>query len=158
MNLSPKPLEFAPGVWRAVLRDLSIRGAGCREAGAFLMCRRTVDNVVSTWIPYAELDPSSQHYDYVRLEPSAFTRLWDICDKNRLQILADIHTHPFEPVQSQSDREHPMLSLPGHVALIAPRFARGAVMPKDISFNTYLGNGAWRSYFGEQAAALIVAP
>ncbi len=34
-----------------------------------------------------------------------------------------------------------MIVLAGHIALIAANFARGRVMPKDVSFNVYQGGG-----------------
>jgi proteasome lid subunit RPN8/RPN11 len=157
MNSSQKLLEFAPGLWGALMMDLKERGGGHRESGAFLVSARNEIDLVSRWIPYDELDSGSLNYDYVRLEPRAFTRLWKICSENELRVIADIHTHPFAPVQSQSDREHPMVSFPGHIALIVPRFALGKVTPFDVSFNVYLGDGIWESCFGIEAAARIVA-
>jgi len=141
------------------MQDLWRRGSGCREAGAFLVAaRQDLRAVVSRWIPYDELDPNALRQLYVKLEPSAFSRLSEFCSALNLQVVADIHTHPYEPVQSESDREHPMLSIPGHIALVAPRFAHGVIAPADVSFNVYLGAGEWFSCFGSKAAALVVAP
>jgi len=158
MNWSPKPLEFAPILWRALMHDLWRCGAELRETGAFLVVPRQGPDVVQRWIPYDELDGSSLRRAYVRLEPCAFSRLWEVCSTSNLRIVGDIHTHPHAPVQSESDREHPMISIPGHVALIAPRFACGVITPADVSFNVYRGAGRWLSFLGHHAAALIVAP
>ena len=158
MNWSPTPLEFAPGLWRALLNDLWTRGAEQREAGAFLVASRPEPQIVRRWIPYDELDANSLRHAYVKLEPSAFSRLSELCSTFELRVIGDIHTHPHAPVQSESDREHPMLSIPGHIALIAPRFARGTITPADVSFNVYRGGGPWSSFLGRQAAELIIAP
>lgn len=158
MTWSPKPLEFAPGLWRVLMHDLWKRGAEKREAGAFLVAPRRQPDVVRHWIPYDELEPDALRRQYVKLEPAAFSRLSTLCSRFDVWVVADIHTHPLAPVQSESDREHPMLSLPGHIALIAPYFARGQVAPFDVSFNVYRGAGQWFSCFGPDAAALIIAP
>lgn len=151
-----KRLEFAPGVWSALMADLHRRGGGWRESGAFLLRQATeTARVVQGWLPYDELDPKSLNYAYVRLESGAFSRLWGICAERKLEVVADVHTHPIGPQQSPSDRANPMISLAGHIALIVPGFARGNVRPMDLSFNVYLGDGKWVSYFQDDAASLI---
>lgn len=151
-----KRLEFLPEVWKGLMADLHRRGGGRRESGAFLLGQVTDDaKVVSEWVSYEDLDPASRKHAIIRLDTSAFPRLWQVCADRGVQVVADIHTHPGKPVQSQSDRAFPMLALAGHIALIAPRFARGAVKPADVSFNVYVGGGAWTSYFGIDAASHI---
>lgn len=156
MNSPVKPLEFGRDLWRALMGDLHHRGRGRRESGAFLLgCANDTVKVVCEWLTYDQLDPKSLDYAIVRLDSSAFTRLWEACAARRLEVVADIHTHPRGPTQSRSDRAYPMISLAGHIALIAPNFARGSVTPKDISFNVYQGGGRWHSYYRNDAAALI---
>lgn len=140
------------------MADLRVRGGGRRESGAFLLAQRADrERTIQEWLPYDVLDPQSLRYAYVKLDTEAFPRLWDVCAAREVQVVADIHTHPLGPGQSSSDRSHPMVSIAGHVALIAPRFALGPVSPKDVSFNIYLGSGQWSSFYREQAAALIIA-
>jgi len=151
-----KPLEFRPEVWTGVMGDLYRRGGGQRESGAFLLGQVNASaKVVSGWISYEDLDACSCTYTIIRLDTSAFPRLWQICTDREVEILADIHTHPGRPIQSRSDRAFPMLTLSGHIALIVPGFARGTVKPSDVSFNVYKGGGRWNSYFGDDAASLI---
>jgi proteasome lid subunit RPN8/RPN11 len=141
------------------MRDLRERGRGYRESGAFLLAsRKADDNEVCTWLPYDELAPESLAYDYIRLETEAFGRLWDWCTERNLKVVADVHTHPTGPRQSESDRAHPMLALAGHVALIVPWFAQRRPRPCDVSFNLYKGGGKWSSYFKRNAAKRIIAP
>jgi proteasome lid subunit RPN8/RPN11 len=151
-----KPLEFARGLWPALMDDLRRRGRGIRESGAFLLGRRT-ERVrrVDQWIAYEELDPESLHFKYVRLETSAFSRLWRHCEEVGLEVVADVHTHPLGSMQSPSDRSNPMIATAGHVALIVPTFAQGEVRPKDLSFNVYLGAKLWKNLYREQAAEFI---
>lgn len=156
MNSPLKPLEFATGVWPALIEDLRCRGRGVRESGAFLLGRhRAGVRSVAQWLPYEQLDPAALNFEYVRLESAAFGRLWDACSARGLEPVADVHTHPFGPRQSGSDRKYPMISLAGHVALIVPRFAQGRILPVDVSVNVYLGGGGWESHFEGEAHARI---
>lgn len=158
-NSSQSLIEFAPGVWTALMGDLRVRGQGRRESGAFLLADAGAETpVITSWLPYDELGPESLAYAYVRLEPEAFTRLWSYCADKRVKVVGDIHTHPKGPGQSPSDKKHPMVAFAGHVALIAPWFAQRSPTPRDVSLNVYQGGGKWLNYFNEEAAARISAP
>jgi proteasome lid subunit RPN8/RPN11 len=155
----PRPLEFAPGVWPELMNDLRDRSGGKRESGAFLLAAAGDSNgMVTSWLAYDALWPQALSYTYVRLEAEAFSRLWDWCDQHRVKVVADVHTHPWGPRQSQSDRANPMISIAGHVALIVPDFAMRQPRPFDVSFNIYRGNGEWTSFYKDDALALIKAP
>lgn len=138
------------------MADLCRRGGGRRESGAFLLgsmaggIRR-----VDFWVPYDELDPGALKAGYVRLGTAAFTRLWATCAEAGKVVVADVHTHPGGPRQSISDRANPMISQAGHFALIVPRYARGRVVPQDLSVNIYLGDKQWESFFELDAQARI---
>lgn len=151
-----KPLEFQLGVWLGLLDDLRARGKGHRESGAFLLGSETEkDKKAVRWVSYEDLDPKSKRHSIIKLDTSAFPKLWDLCSTLGLQVVADVHTHPDQPIQSRSDRAFPMLAMAGHVALIIPNFAAASVQPSDLSFNVYLGGGAWCSTYGAEAASLI---
>lgn len=139
------------------MTDLAERGRGERESGAFLLARKgDAGNTVHAWITYEMLDEQSLQHDYIRLDSRAFTRLWAHCDARNLTVVGDVHTHPLGPRQSPSDRQHPMIALAGHVALVVPQFAIGDPRPEDVSFNVYLGGGRWASFYGPKAAARIL--
>lgn len=157
MNFSPRPLRFRRGVWQALISDLRARGEGVHETGAFLLANADDDlRQVSRWISYEDLEPGSCQEDLVRLSSQAFSRLWAICQSERLIVLADIHTHPLGAGQSRSDRANPMVSMPGHVAIIVPRFALGPVSTRDVTFNVYMGGGEWHCCAGYRAEALLI--
>lgn len=159
MNSYIKPLEFESGVWKSLMLDLKESGRGKNESGAFLLAeRKRANRVVCSWLSYDVLSPGSLTRDYVRLEPEAFTRLWSWCQKYDVEVVADVHTHLARPVQSISDRAHPMIALPCHIALIAPFYAQYKPRPFDCSFNIYHGDNQWTSYFNEQAEKLIIVP
>ena len=48
-----------------------------------------------------------------------------------LTVVADVHVHPGDSGQSNSDRAYPMISQAGHIALILPRFARKPIQHDD---------------------------
>src|SRR5262245_11463234 len=99
-----KPLKFAPGVWRALMDDLRRRGEVRRESGACSLSKRGARvRVVRSWRAYDDLAPESLAFDYVRLESRAFPLLWDWCGRHEMNVVADVHTHPFGPHQSLSD-------------------------------------------------------
>lgn len=151
-----KSLEFAPGVWSGLLADLGARGCGRWESGAFLLgIISDQTKYVQTWVAYEDLDSTALAYDYVHLSSAAFPRLWMLCSEMSLQVVGDVHTHPRGPSQSQSDKDNPMISIVGHLALIVPKFAMGDIDPIDVSVNIYLGDKRWRNLQGKAAAAFI---
>ena len=154
MNFSQ--LEMNVSLWATLMNDLRERGGARRESGAFLLGSHS-DNVrrVTHWVPNDELDGGALLKGYVRLGTEAFSRLWAKCSDLQVEVVADVHTHPGGPGQSDSDRAHPMISKPGHLALIVPNYAQGVVMPRAVSVNVYQGNKQWTSRFGRDAEALI---
>lgn len=149
-------LEISAPLWTELIADLCRRGGGARESGAFLL--GTVHGAVrriEAWVPYDELDSNALAYGYVRLGTSAFARLWSKCAEFGMVVVADVHTHPGSPRQSNSDRANPMVSQAGHIALIVPNFARGRVTPHNLSVNVYLGSKRWESFFNRNAQARV---
>jgi proteasome lid subunit RPN8/RPN11 len=149
-------LEMPAPLWARLVADLRERGRGVRESGAFLLgeigdgARR-----VQAWVPYDELDPEALTRGYICLSTAAFTKLWAKCSTLGLVVVGDVHTHPYGPRQSLSDKTNPMISQAGHVALIVPRYATGRVAPSDVSVNVYLGAKRWSSFFGPDAQKRI---
>lgn len=149
-------LEISAPLWTDLIADLRQRGGGRRESGAFLLGK--MDGAVrrvEAWVPYDELDPNALTSSYVRLDTSAFTRLWSKCSELGKIVVADVHTHPSGSRQSNSDRANPMVSQAGHLALIVPNFACGQVTPRDLSVNVYLGDKQWESFFKRDAHARV---
>jgi proteasome lid subunit RPN8/RPN11 len=134
-------------LWRRLIAALRERGRGhSRESGAFLLGRRRGARArIVDFILYDDLDPHALDTGIVRLEGRYFGALWDACRRRRLSVVADIHVHPGACEQSRSDREHPMISRAGHVALIVPDFARGDVRAGEIGIYRYLGAKRWRA-------------
>lgn len=149
-------LEVHKATWLDLMKDLRQRGGGKRESGAFLLGQvQGHTRHVHSWVAYDDLDPEALTRGYVRLGTAAFTQLWALCEARRQAVVADVHTHPRGPQQSLSDRNNPMISQAGHMALIVPRYAQGEVTPRSVSVNVYLGAKCWASYVDREAEARI---
>src|SRR5258708_39717022 len=117
-------LSCSSRLWRALLHELARRGGGHRESGAFLLGKRLGGRrVVRSFICYDDLDPHCLDSGIVVFDGAGYGPLWQHCRKTRQEVVADVHTHGGSARQSSADRDHPMIAIPGHVALIVPRFA-----------------------------------
>ncbi len=154
---TPAPLlELPATLWAEMMAHLRAQGAGVRESGAFLLGHKTdAGRVVQSFMPYEQLQPDAFSNDYVSLKADSFAKLWEFCRTTDMTVVADVHTHPFGPGQSRSDRTNPMVALKGHIALIVPRFAKGNPSPRDLGLYVYQGNHQWLSHSGSAAGHLV---
>jgi proteasome lid subunit RPN8/RPN11 len=138
--------------WVSMIGELARRGAGARESGAFLLGERSGDRRTVTRIVYLDdLDPGCLSGG-IEFDGRAYSALWDTCDAERRVVIGDVHTHPGRVVrQSPIDAENPMIARKGHVALIVPNLARGAIAPSDVGVHRYDGRG-WETWTGRDAA------
>lgn len=135
--------------WLLLVTELRKRGKGRQESGAFLLGKADASNqYIETFICYDDLDPSSLSSGVVIFHGSGFSALWDICAKKGLQVVADIHTHPTADVrQSSIDKSHPMLPVPGHIALVMPRYGSTSKCSLvGIGMYVFQGQGRWKSF------------
>lgn len=134
-------------MWVLLVRELRRRGGGIRESGAFLLGRRgeRVAKVVR-YACYDYLDPDALDSGAVTLHAIAYARLWQNCREYGLDVLGDLHTHPFDDVrQSGIDRANPTLPNPGHIAMILPRFGYARAWSlRGIGMYEYCGDYQWR--------------
>ena len=132
-------------LWRRLKTKLRERGHRYRrESGAFLLGLREGDSArIVDFVLYDDLDPHALDSGIVRFDGRYFSNLWAICKSRGLTVVADVHVHPGGSGQSDSDRDHPMISQAGHIALILPRFAAGAQSRCDIGIYRYLGGKKW---------------
>ncbi|VBY40102.1 Uncharacterised protein [Burkholderia pseudomallei] len=154
---TPAPLLEVPAtLWAEMMAHLRAQGGGARESGAFLLGHRTdAGRVVMRFVPYEQLQPDAFRNDYVSLKADSFAKLWEVCRAQGMTVVADVHTHPFGPGQSRSDRANPMVALKGHIALIVPRFAKGNPRPRDLGLYVYQGNHEWLSHSGSDVCRLL---
>lgn len=132
-------------LWWRLIRALRQRGRDAsRESGAFLIGRneggrrRIVDFVL-----YDDLDPHCLDTGIVRFDGRHFGALWALCKARALSVVADVHVHPGGAGQSNSDRDHPMISRAGHIALILPNFAAAPQSRMALGIYRYLGGKRW---------------
>lgn len=145
--------------WRRLMRELKQRGSGRRESGAFLLGRRTPSELRVTDVAYYDdLDPHSLDQGYVNFQAVGFSALWSHCRKVKLDVLADIHTHPGgNTSQSELDRTNPMMAERGHLALIVPNFASGPWWSRQgTSLFEYEANYRWTNLTKEMSWRLVV--
>lgn len=148
MSPNQKPALFVPlPKWRRLLQDLWLSSEGVHESGAFLLgeISETKRSIVD-WVQYDDFDPGSLDTGIVRLKGDKLGALWERCRRLGLTVVADVHTHPGVARQSRSDRNHPVIAVPGHLALIVPRFARPPVLHAEIGVFQYQGSKQWRSF------------
>jgi proteasome lid subunit RPN8/RPN11 len=132
-------------LWRKLIRDLRNRGHNYRrESGAFLLGRKRNGRAkIVSFVLYDDLDSKCLDTGIVRFDGRHFGKLWDICKSTGLVVVADVHTHPGNSQQSDSDRAHPMITSAGHIALIVPRYAADPVTRKEVGMYRYQGGGKW---------------
>ena len=154
---TPAPLlEVPAALWAELMAHLREQGAGVRESGAFLLgCKTDAGRMVKRFMPYEQLQPDAFSNDYVSLKADSFAKLWEVCRATGMTVVADVHTHPFGPGQSRSDRTPPTVALTDHIALSVPRFAKGTPRPRALALYVYQGNHQWASYSGSDVGRLL---
>ena len=132
-------------LWRRLVRNLRARGhKKSRESGAFLLgCHRYNRARIVDFVLYDDLDPHCLETGIVCFDGRYFGDLWAICQSRDLSVVADVHVHPGSSAQSGSDRAHPMISRPGHLAVILPHFASSPIQRGSIGIYRYLGGKQW---------------
>jgi len=154
--MSAPLLELPASLWASLIEHLRVQGAGVRESGGFLLGRKGDGGRVATrFLPYEQLQADALHNDYVALTAASFATLWDVCRREGVSVVADIHTHRFGAGQSLSDRANPMVAIAGHIAFIAPRYAQGWVRLQNTRMYLYQGNHTWTAFAGDDVARRV---
>ena len=146
-------IRCSPYLWESCITELNSRGVGIRESGAFLLGTRE-NNIakIQKIVYYNDLDPHCLDKGIIILNGAYYNELWKICRESCLEVLADVHTHPFQPIQSEVDRKNPMIGTVGHIAIIVPNYATRQVPTEQLGVYEYLGNHDWKRYLGKNAA------
>lgn len=140
-----------------MIEELGRRGLnGRREAGAFLLApgdegRRCAVRTVY----FDDLDPNCL-VGNIHIRSLGFSKLWDLCEREGLRVIADVHTHPGSSVtQSSMDRENPMIARDGYLALIVPYYGTRPVVAREVGVHEYRGDLGWTSWFGSSAQRIL---
>ena len=150
-------IEIDRGLWQEIVQELGRRSlGGSRETGVFLLSpvEESARRVVRAAY-FDDLDPECL-VGNIHIRASGFSKLWDLCDTERLRVIADIHTHPCAWVaQSPTDRENPMIAREGHLALIVPHYGTRPVQAREVGVHEYRGDRGWASWFGSKAERVL---
>jgi proteasome lid subunit RPN8/RPN11 len=146
-------LRIHRNLWRELIRSLGERADGRRESGAFLCADRSARRSrVTRVVYYDDLDPTSLNGG-VSFAFAGYGSLWDVCEKDQLRVIGDVHTHPGSHVrQSSTDQANPMVARVGHIALIVPHLAGRPLSAEEVGVHRYIGEDGWQSRYGKQAA------
>ncbi len=140
-------LKIRRTLWKRMVELLRRRGNGERESGAFML-GDVGGTRIREFIPYDDLDPEALSSGIISFHGEGFVPLWNYCAQNKLQVLADVHTHAGRWTgQSETDRTNPMIEIPGHVALILPYFAAVSQSSlKGVGIYEYQGDLRWKTW------------
>ncbi len=92
-----------------------------------------------------DLDPHCLDTGIVRFDGRYYGALWAHAERTRRSVVADVHVHPGEAFQSDSDRKHPMIAQPGHIAFIVPRYAQPPIAHWQLRAFVFEEDGRWQS-------------
>jgi proteasome lid subunit RPN8/RPN11 len=139
-----KKISIPIKLWLKLIYGLRKRGRGEIESGGFLLSNLNSCKV-SKIVFYDQFDESVSDSGIIQFKGAV--KFYEFLAKEGLEVLADIHTHPTNNTnQSDSDRKHPMIKVKGHIAIIAPNFAKNLfTLPRECSIYEYLGGYNWKS-------------
>ena len=143
-------------MWQRLVRALRERGrSATRESGAFLLGRREGScSRISDFVLYDDLDPHCLDTGIVRFDGRHYGALWAYVERTRRAVIADVHVHPGEAFQSDSDRRNPMIAQTGHIALILPHYAKSASHTQARAY-IFEERDRWRSISPEETGAFF---
>lgn len=145
-------LTCSAELWRQGVDELRRRTEGFHESGAFLLGVREGElRRILRFVYYDDLDPYCLETGIVIFDGAGYGPLWEMCRRDELSVIADIHVHPTRARQSPSDRTNPMIARRGHIALIAPDFATGKCLPAELGIYEYEGDYCWSFRTGIEA-------
>ena len=150
-------IEINQETWLEMMNELGLRGLnGRRESGAFLLAQRgSEDRLVRRVLYYDDLDPTSLQGN-ILFQSAGYSTLWGICERDALQVIADVHTHPGNMVaQSTTDRDNPMIARSGHIAFIIPHYGTRPTSVEDVGAHEYHGDDGWISCFGVRTNRML---
>lgn len=132
-------------MWLSLIIGLRKRAQGTRESGGFLLTYPN-SSVINEIAFYDQFDKKVSETGIIQFKGAV--KLYKYLALNKKIIAMDIHTHPTKDTrQSISDKKHPMVRIPGHIAMIAPKFASDyTMMPKDCSIYEYCGGYEWKKF------------
>ncbi len=78
------------------------------------------------------------------VESTWLTAYWFRLARERRAIRAQVHTHPGLAFHSSTDNHWPVVSQPGFISIVIPRFATGPVSLENAWVGFVEADGHWR--------------
>jgi len=134
-------------LWQRLVHALRERGrGGTRESGAFLLGARKAGCArITDFVLYDDLDRHCLDTGIVRFDGRYYGALWAYAERTKRSVVADVHVHPGEAFQSESDRRHPMIAQAGHIALILPWYAKPPLPRSQIRAYVFEERDQWHA-------------
>jgi proteasome lid subunit RPN8/RPN11 len=144
-------------LWQRLVRALRERGrSATRESGAFLLGTRNPGRSrISGFVLYDDLDPGCLDTGIVRFDGRYYGALWEILERTKRSVIADVHVHPGEALQSDSDRRNPMIAQAGHISLILPHYAKDSSSHSRARAFVFEERDIWRTISPENTRAFF---
>ena len=133
-------VRVTPELFSETFAQLRSCGDGRRECQAlWLSSWSTPDVIVRVVHPSHDATPAG-----FRLHDAWLSVFWNELADRGEGVRVQVHTHPGAAYHSATDDRFPLLTTPGFLSLVIPRFAMGKVALRD-AFLAELGrDGAWR--------------
>lgn len=141
-----RELTIGQAMWGRLVGELHRRTENeSHESGAFLLGHLTdTGRRVTEVLYFDDLHADVHANGVVELPAAAFRQLWAIVKERGVQVVADIHVHPYGAGQSWIDQQNPLIAQRGHIALILPNFARPPIRPEAVGVYVYEGDHRWQ--------------
>lgn len=137
----------------ALLRDI---GASAVE-GLVLWAGRSEGDVfaVHTVIRPAQRSARGERGLFVAVDGPELHRLGVWLYNERMQLIAQVHTHPTDAYHSEMDDAIPIVTTVGGISLVVPDFATGPAVLETYACYRLDAAGTWRELSNATAGALI---
>ncbi len=134
-------LTLVPSVWPATLEHFRHCGQGRVECVVYWVARQGESSVIDEVV---HPDHVSTAWMY-EVKPAWLNAFMVGLHARGRTVRAQVHTHCEEAFHSQTDDRWPLVTTPGFLSLVLPRFAL-ADAPRDQLFLAELtGDGSWTS-------------
>lgn len=133
-------LRVPSAVFDATFAHLRDCGGGRRECQALWVGSWTRPDVVER-VLHPEHSASAVGFE---LDPAWLNRFWSELVAAGDGVRVQIHTHPGAAYHSATDDAFPLLSVPGFLSLVIPRFAQGEIGFRNAFLAQIQPDGSWR--------------
>jgi len=90
-----------------------------------------------------------------QVDDAWLTQYWFKLAEEQRALLAQIHTHPGAAFHSKTDNDWPIVSQPGFISIVIPRFAQGDVSLEDAWVGRLDERGRWHEVAAEQSIEFV---